>query len=441
MSRARDIHAAAQTTAGVAVLVDPRGGPYYGRSMVSRRPAFEWLFWLAPALLGGCNAIFGIDPASSGSVGSTGGATPTTTTTSSTGGGVGGGTATATGVGGAATSSAASGTGGTGGAAPCAADRIQACDAMGGACTPHKVDGALNDAIRLAVSGDFLFISTDLGIHRERYDGTQGLDFGAVNSGTDGLTVVGDHVYWANYFSGVVTSSLLDGKSPLIVAKLPSPPDTIGDSRLAARAGWVYWTSYAPHAIWRAADDGSQQQTPLAVVSADDPVLKVSAPRSVAVDDTYLYWTDDDGVRRMAVQDIGTPAATILDFAIDPSAPPSEMLLDGGRVYWISLFGDVRSKATSAAPGEASLVYQGQQADGPVQLAVDETYLYWISESGAVSRAKKTGGAVDLVVAGVTPTPMDPPPGLAVDCGAVYWTTTRPTMADKGTLWKAAKGP
>jgi hypothetical protein len=311
---------------------------------------------------------------------------------------------------------------------------------MNGACTPHVVDGSLNDAIRIALSGDFVFISTNLGIHRERYDGTQGLDFGAVNQGTDGLTVVGDHLYWANYFNGVVTSSLLDGKSPLIIAKLPAA-DTIGDSRLAARAGWVYWTSFFPRAIWRAADDGSQQQTPLAVVSADDPVLKVVAPLSVAVDDTYLYWTDDDGVRRMAVADIGTAAAKILDFAIDPSAPAKEMLLDDGRVYWTSPFGDVRSKATSADPAEAPLVYQSQQNDGPVQLAVDETYLYWIAESGAVSRAKKTGGAVELVVAGVSPPPTDPPPGLAVDCGAVYWTTTRPTMADKGTLWKAAKGP
>ena len=423
-----------QTSSGVAVLVDPWGSSYYGRAMVSWRTAFKWLFWLAPALLGGCNAIFGIEPASSGSAGSTGGETATATSTGSSGGG---GTATATGAGGGATSSAASG---TGGAAPCAADRVQACEATNGACTPHKVDGSLNDAIRIAVSGDFVFISTDLGIHRERYDGTQGLDFGAVVSGTDGLTVVGDHVYWANYFSGVVTSSLLDGTSPLVVAKLPMT-DTIGDSRLAARAGWVYWTSYSPHAIWRAADDASQQQTPLAVVSADDAVLKVSAPLSVAVDATYLYWTDADGVRRMAVADIGTPAATILDFAIDPSAPPSEMLLDGGRVYWISPFGDVRSKATSAAVAEAPLVYQGAQPDAPVQIAVDETHLYWIAESGAVSRAKKMGGKVELVVAGVSPPPTDAPPGLAVDCGAVYWTTTRPTMADKGTLWKAAKGP
>jgi hypothetical protein len=310
---------------------------------------------------------------------------------------------------------------------------------MGGTCTPHKLDGSLNDAIQIAVNGDFVFISTDLGIHRERYDGTQGLDFGNVPSGTDGLTIVGDHIYWANYFSGVVTSSLLDGKSPLIIAKLPAA-DTIGDSRLAARAGWVYWTSYTPHAIWRAADDGSQQQTPLAVVSAGDPVLKVSAPLSVAVDDTYLYWTDDDGVRRMAVADIGTPAAKILDFAIDPSAPPHEMVLDAGRVYWISDFGDVRSKATSADPAEASLVYQGAQSDAPAALAVDETHVYWIAESGAVSRAKKTGGAIELVVAGVSPPPMDSPPALAVDCGAVYWTLTRPTMADKGTVWKAAKG-
>jgi hypothetical protein len=406
--------------------------------MLSRRTAFEWLFWLAPAavvLAAGCNAIFGIEPATSGSVGSTGGGLATSSTSTSTTSNAGG--ATATGAGGAATTGSSSSTGGAG---PCAADRIPACDAVNGACTPHLVDGTLNDAIRLALSGDFLFVTTDIGIHRERYDGTQGLDFGAVGGGTDGLTIVGDHVYWANYFSNVVTSSLLDGKSPLILAKLPMA-DTVGDSRLAARAGWVYWTSYVPHAIWRAADDGSEQQTPLEVVSADDPVLKVIAPRSVAVDDTYLYWTDDDGVHRMVAADIGTAAAKILDFAIDPSAPPSEMLLDGGRLYWISIFGDVRSKATSADPAEASLVYQTAQADGPVQLAVDATHLYWISESGAVTRAKKTGGAVELVVAGVSPPPMEAPPGLAVDCGAVYWTNTHPTMAEKGTLWRAAKGP
>jgi hypothetical protein len=394
--------------------------------MLSRRTAFEWLFWLAPAagiLAAGCNAIFGIEPASSGSVGSTGGATATSSTSS--------------GASGATTSTGASG---TGGAEPCAADRIPACNAVNGACTPQKVDGTLNDAIRLALSGDNLFITTDIGIHRERYDGTQHLDFGAVNGGTDGFTIVGARVYWANYFTNVVTSAQLDGKSPQIIAKLPGA-DTIGDSRLAVDATWVYWTSYTPHTIWRAAADGSQQQTPLAVASADDPVLKVVAPLSLALDATYLYWTDDDGVHRMVATDIGKPAAAILDFAIDPSASPSEMLLDEGRLYWISRFGDVRSKATSADPAEAPLVYQGAQPDAPVQIAVDATHLYWIAKSGAVSRARKTGGAVELVVAGVSPAPAEAPPGLAVDCGAVYWTNTHPTMADKGTLWKAAKGP
>ncbi|MEP7125212.1 MAG: hypothetical protein ABJE95_30055 [Byssovorax sp.] len=405
--------------------------------MASRRTAFEWLFWLAPALLSGCNAIFGIEPASSGSVGSTGamGGAAATTASSSSSGGIGG--ATATGAGGAASSTSTSG---TGGAAPCPPDRVQACDPVGGACTPHLVDGALNDAIRIAVSGDFVFISTDIGIHRERYDGTQGLDFGAINGGTDGLTIAGDHLYWANYYNGVVTSAKLDGNGMLPVAKLPMG-DTIGDGRIAVRNGYVYWTSYTPHAIWRAKADGSEQQTPLKVVSDDDPVLKVSAPRSVVVDDTHLYWTDDDGVHRMLVADIGTPAAKILDFAIDPSAPPLEMILDEARVYWLSPFGDVRSKLTSAQPNDTSLVYQTQQPDAPVQLAVDETYLYWIAESGAVSRVKKGGGAVDLVVAGVSPAPMNAPPGLAVDCGAIYWTSTLQTMGDTGKLWKAAKGP
>lgn len=385
--------------------------------MNPHRTALTWLFWLAPVVTGGCNAIFGIEPAASGSASSSGSGGATSTAETS------------------------SGSGGTGGAPACPPDRIQPCEPAGGACASHLLDGTLNNAIRLALSGDFLFISTDIGIHRERYDGTQGLDFGAVASGTDGFTVAGDHVYWANYFNGVVSGAKIDGTSPTIIAKLPAA-DTIGSSRVAARGGFVYWTSYTPHAIWRAKDDGSQQQTPLTVVSENDPMLKVVAPFSVAVDDTYLYWTDQkDGVRRMPVADIGTASAKILDFAIDATAPPTEMVLDQARVYWISPFGQVSSKAKSADPAEAPLVYQGAQPDVPVQLTVDETHVYWIARSGAVSRARKTEGTVEPVVAASLPAPPDPPKGLAVDCGAIYWNMADPAPATKGSLYKAAKGP
>jgi hypothetical protein len=404
--------------------------------MASRSSALKWIVGLAPVLVGGCNAIFGIEPAASGSVGSAGGGTSTSSATSTS-------TSTSTasaGTGGATTGATTSaGTSGTGGAAPCPADRVQACDGTGGACAPHLLDGTLNDALRLAVNGDFVYVSTDDGIHRERYDGTAGLDFGAVPGGLQGFAIVQDHVYWATYSSNVVSSSLLDGTGSQILAKLPT--GTIGDSRLTASPGFVYWTSYTPHAIWRAATDGSEQQNPLAVVSENLPALKVTSPFGVAADDTYLYWTDADGVRRMALSEIGTQAAKILDFAVDPTTPVTEMLVDAGRVYWISTFGDVRSKATSAAPGDQPLIHQGPQDDAPVQLAVDATHVYWIAESGAVSRAKKTGGAVELVVAAPSPPLQTWPRGLAVDCGAVYWTSPHPTMAVKGMLWKAATGP
>ncbi len=130
--------------------------------------------------------------------------------------------------------------------------------------------------------------------------------------------------------------------------------------------------------------------TPSTVASASGLIYH----RALALDNTYVYFGDDVGIRRVPKEG-GT--VTILASGYDSY----EMALDYGYVYWTewSLVADDAIRRVPKAGGAVQTIVLGGTLANPHGIAVDGSYVYWTEEdSGKVRRVSKKGGTIlDLV--------------------------------------------
>jgi hypothetical protein len=105
------------------------------------------------------------------------------------------------------------------------------------------------------------------------------------------------------------------------------------------------------------------------------------------------------------------------------------LISDTDAIYCISW--DLPAVLRVASDGTQTIV--GQLVDVssivPVNLALDDTYVYWTdpSPAGTVMRVPKTGGTPSVIARGTSPL------AIAVDATAVYWSD------QQGNLWRLAK--
>ena len=337
----------------------------------------------------------------------------------------------------------------------------------GGLC-PHKVppsaDGGLVTLYQppmgmslsgIALLGDYVYfglVDYPYGVGSVRYDGTGASTFmtgsqHATYVTSDGVTLV----LWTS--GGDKTADDLyaqasDGGQYAVVANWATKTDASANNYLGAygifaSGGYAYFTTQYPPQVSRARVDGSQQTT-------FDTIATVSGtPGGVAVDGEDVYWVDAPSIRRMKLTEIGVSGATPEGFMMGADGPqdPSPLAIDADRVYWIDTSCAVRSTPKSPDAGLTGLSYAGPCGPTPFALAIDETYVYWLTTDGAVQAARKDGGPVIPIAPrrtyGSTWVQWNTPIAIAVDCGAVYWTSPNGNDADGGpvpaAVFKAAK--
>jgi len=195
-------------------------------------------------------------------------------------------------------------------------------------------------------------------------------DFITGASYPNGITAVGDHIYWANGGTGSIARANLDG-SDVNLQFVPG----VSASDVAVDGSHVYWV--AGSRIGRANLDGSK---------ADSNFLPtLGGTSAVAVDSGHIYWVNN--IQRQENVS-GVPSIGRAD-------------LNGSRVDQ----GFIPLTYTSAALGG---------------LAVNNTNVYWSdanSTGSGISRADIDGSNVRLGIIGGA----DRPCGLALDATSVYW--------------------
>ena len=189
----------------------------------------------------------------------------------------------------------------------------------------------------------------------------------------------------------------------------------------AAPATFVYWTNAIPGSIGRANLDGT---------GVDQAFITSTFAHALAVDDKYIYWSQEnslqpggepggDTIARARLDGSGVEQDWILPDRI--STEISGLAVDATHIYWSG--GD----AETSSIGRANLDGSAENSSFitgiyPTGVAVDAGHVYWSDQvSDTVGRANIDGTGADPAFITGPGVPTGVPTGVAVDAGHVYW--------------------
>jgi Ca2+-binding RTX toxin-like protein len=274
-----------------------------------------------------------------------------------------------------------------------------------------------------------------------------GADWG--DSGPFGLAVdlapeqgTSKYVYWTILsVDGTIGRAPLDGTGPnqtFITNAGNSPID------LAVGGGFIYWSlipqtnPQVPGSIARASSLHGEAPNP-------NFISPLNTPGAIAIDDTYIYWTDAvveqpfkvfSTIGRARLDGTSSPDLTWLK---DDTAGEnwSGVAVDGQYVYWSNsdagLIG--RAKLNGSGPPTAVTENYISGATRPSTVAVDAAHIYWSNfppppQSGSIGSANLNATNVQQnlipLSTGITVT------GLAVDAGPFACAGEAATIAGTG---------
>jgi hypothetical protein len=179
---------------------------------------------------------------------------------------------------------------------------------------------------------------------------------------------------------------------------------------IAVDATTVYWATLEGASILSAPKAGGGPTTTLATGGW---------PYEVALDDTYVYWTDNDGPVWKVAKTGGAPIELANPTTVN-SFQPMGIAVDGTNVYFETSDGKIWQ--VSKACGGAPIVLASDAGNEPWGLAVDDAAVYYASgTTGAVESVPIGGGCVTQLAQ----VPGDNGCiGVAVDASNVYFTCT-----------------
>lgn len=128
----------------------------------------------------------------------------------------------------------------------------------------------------------------------------------------------------------------------------------------------------------------------------------LNSPKSLAVDASNVYWTDNSSVSKISKNDRNV---TILASGLND---PWAIAVDATSVYWSELYGFAIKKVGINGGTVTTLASAGNDQG----IAIDADNVYWCDP--AISRVSKNGGAATTLAAA-------PGTGIAVDSRNVYW--------------------
>ncbi|CAN5916246.1 hypothetical protein BH11MYX4_BH11MYX4_43130 [soil metagenome] len=271
-----------------------------------------------------------------------------------------------------------------------------------------------------------------------------------------GMGIDGTNVYWVNGGGASEIRSCprktCGGKTPTLIAGLTGNTfdHILGNGllplELVVRSGQVFWPESGGGAIRSAPVAGGGPVTTYLTSSS-------FAPLAIAVDDDFVYFTDDTNQHQTqiaAVPRAGAPGAVKV-VATTPARPYGIALNDAtGNLYWTVPFVSedgycLVQAAAKTANGGAPLGAVATQQDDPRAIIVDSVNVYWLL-TGALAAA--TGQVVYCPLKGcpvdgpiVLASAQRVPKHLTQDETAIYWSNegTAGSATFNGQVLKVAK--
>ena len=217
------------------------------------------------------------------------------------------------------------------------------------------------DPVGIAVDSTSVYFTDEIAgnVVRIPKGGGDATLFATGQDGPYGIAVDANNAYFTNVGAGTVAYVSLDGGTPTVIASLQTQPTAI-----AVAAGTVYWTDYDGDSVLSAAinadggtviesaqdltlrhyhrhgervlarsGSGTVSSVPLGGGALSLLASGQSSPRSLAVDSTNVYWTNQGDAGSIAKVPIGGGSAAVLVGA----AIPWGIAVDGTNVYFTDL--------------------------------------------------------------------------------------------------------
>jgi hypothetical protein len=247
------------------------------------------------------------------------------------------------------------------------------------------------------------------------------------NGGANVLVVGGANLFWPNGASVMRSSLAMPAASSFHVG-------TAGNSpwQVATDASNVYWSDPAAFggagAIYKC-PLGPTCTSPTVLVSftgagseaGADASAGPAPPQLLAVDETYVYWTDASGTVNSQLL-AGGPPVTIFSAASSGFIAPNAIVAHGGFVYWSSsssMAGGVNACAANT-PCTTPSFSTDPTAEG---LATDGISLYWTTFLPVPAAIHKCslGPKCTMPTTILVTQPNNSPELITVDANHTYW--------------------
>jgi len=218
----------------------------------------------------------------------------------------------------------------------------------------------------------------------------------------------GSYVYWSELLGEFCEPPGALKRFPITggaVQTLYSSCD-FSPANIAVDSQWVYAVDWKSDNIVKIPITGG---SPVTVAAANGAIYH----RGISVDNTFVYWADDDGIKQ-ATKD---GASTVTLFS-DPRV--HDLAIDVDYVYWTGGMigsGEIRridkSGGTVQTLASSGLHY-------PRSLVVDESYVYW-AEVTTLKRVSIAGGVPPTTIYSEAGSQMS---SVAVSGSFLYWSQT-----------------
>lgn len=190
----------------------------------------------------------------------------------------------------------------------------------------------------------------------------------------EGVAVDGTYIYWVDEVAGSMGRAKLDGSdvNQSFVTGLGEPQD------VTVSPSYIYFTT--AYGIERTDLSGSNVTN----------LHQSGSLFGIAVDNSYVYWTDPVTSTIGRANLDGTGATTLIG-GLDR---PDGVAVDGTYIFWTEHYDNSIGRAKlDGTDANASFI---TGANGPVGIADDGTYIYWVNRgNGQIGRAKLDGSDVN----------------------------------------------